>query len=109
MANEEFYEDELIINLTIAGSAYEDVEVKVSDPNKTIRDQISSIVQVFELPKVDVCGNPIEYLLGQVLEEGGEAEILEFEDEDGNEQSLMDYDIKNGDHLHLMQPALYGC
>ena len=53
MANEEIYEDdEFIINLTIDGTSYEEVEVKVSDPNKTIRDQISSIVAVFELPKL---------------------------------------------------------
>ena len=47
MANEEIYEDdEFIINLTIDGTSYEEVEVNVSDPNKTKRDQISSIVSV---------------------------------------------------------------
>ena len=46
MATEEFYDDEFIINLTIDGTSYEEVEVKVTDPNKTIRDQISSIVSV---------------------------------------------------------------
>ena len=60
MANEEMYEDdEFIINLTIDGTSYEEVEVKVTDPNKTIRDQIASIVAVFELPKLDNGGNPI--------------------------------------------------
>ena len=55
MANEEMYEDDdFIINLTIDGTSYEEVEVKVSDPNKTIRDQIASIVAVFELPKLDM-------------------------------------------------------
>ena len=45
MATEEMYEDdEFIINLTIDGTEFEEVEVKVTDPNKTIRDQISSIV-----------------------------------------------------------------
>ena len=64
MANEEFFDDEeFIINLTIDGTSYEEVEVKVTDPNKTIRDQISSIVQVFDLPKMDGGGNPIQYLL----------------------------------------------
>ena len=85
MATEEFYDDEFIINLTIDGTSYEEVEVKVTDPNKTIRDQISSIVSVFELPKIDNGGNPIQYLLGQIMEDGGEPEILEFEDADGRE------------------------
>ena len=89
MANEEIYEDdEFIINLTIDGTSYEEVEVKVSDPNKTIRDQISSIVAVFELPKLDNGGNPIQYLLGQIMEDGEEPEILEFEDEDGRSHRL---------------------
>ena len=60
MATDEFYDDEFIINLTIDGTSYEEVEVKVTDPNKTIRDQISSIVQVFELPKIDNGGTPIQ-------------------------------------------------
>lgn len=38
MATEEMYEDdEFIINLTIDGTEFEEVEVKVTDPNKTIR------------------------------------------------------------------------
>ena len=82
MATEEIYEeDEFIINLTIDGTEFEEVEVKVTDPNKTIRDQITSIVSVFELPKIDNGGNPIQYLLGQIMDEGEEPEILEFEDE----------------------------
>ena len=73
MATEEFYEEEeFIINLTIDGTEFEEVEVKVTDPNKTIRDQITSIVSVFELPKIDNGGNPIQYLLGQIMEEGEE-------------------------------------
>ena len=44
----EDYGDDFIISLTIDGTSFEEVEVKVTDPNKTIRDQISSIVQVFE-------------------------------------------------------------
>ena len=108
MANEEFYEDEFIINLTIDGTSYEEVEVKVTDPNKTIRDQINSIVQVFELPKMDNGGNPIQYLLGQILEEGVEPNILEFEDEDGREQCLEDYNIQPGDYLHLISVPIAG-
>lgn len=108
MENEQFYDEEFIINLTLDGTSYEEVEVKVSDPNKTIRDQINSIVQVFELPKMDGGGNPVQYLLGQVTEEGGDPEILEFEDENGREQCLLDYGIRPGDHLHLVQVPIAG-
>ena len=109
MENEDFYEDdEFIINLTIDGTAFEDVDVKVTDPNKTIRDQINSIVQVFELPKMDNGGNPIQYLLGQILEDGEEPKILEFEDEDGREQCLMDYNVQPGDRLHLISVPIAG-
>ena len=109
MATEEFYEEEeFIINLTIDGTEYEEVEVKVTDPNKTIRDQITSIVSVFELPKIDNGGDPIQYLLGQIMEEGEEPEILEFEDEDGREQALIDYNIQPGDHLHLISVPIAG-
>ena len=109
MATEEFYEEEeFIINLTIDGTEYEEGEVKVTDPNKTIRDQITSIVSVFELPKIDNGGNPIQYLLGQIMEEGEEPEILEFEDEDGREQALVDYNIQPGDHLHLISVPIAG-
>ena len=109
MATQEFYEEEeFIINLTIDGTEYEEVEVKVTDPNKTIRDQITSIVSVFELPKIDNGGNPIQYLLGQIMEEGEEPEILEFEDEDGREQALIDYNIQPGDHLHLISVPIAG-
>ena len=108
MANEEILDEEFIINLTIVGTSYEEVEVKVTDPNKTIRDQINSIVQVFELPKMDNGGNPIQYLLGQILEEDDEPKILDFEDEDGREQCLMDYNVQPGDHLHLISQPIAG-
>ena len=61
MTDQEFYDDEFIVMLTIDGTSYDEIEVKVTDPNKTIRDQINSIVQVFELPKMDNGGNPIQY------------------------------------------------
>lgn len=109
MTNEEIYEeDEFIINLTIDGTEYEEVEVKVTDPNKAIRDQITSIVSVFELPKIDKCGNPIQYLLSQIINEDTDPEILEFEDEDGREQALLDYNIQPGDHLLLISIPLAG-
>lgn len=108
MTNEEIYEeDEFIITLTIEGTEYEEVEVKVTDPNKTIRDQIASIVSVFELPKMDGGGNPVQYLLGRVGEEGEESTILEAEI-DGREQALVDYKIQAGDHLQLVKVPIAG-
>lgn len=91
MATEEIYdEEEFIINLTIDGTEFQEVEVKVTDPNRSIREQINSIVSVFELPQTDNCGGRIQYLLGQIMEEGEEPAILELEDEDGQEQALLD-------------------
>ena len=110
MENDEelYYDDEFIIHLTIDGTSFEEVEVKVSDPNKTIRDQISSFVQVFELPKMDNGGNPIQYLLGQMIEGSEEPEILDFEDEDGREQCLLDFNVQPGDRLHLISVPIAG-
>lgn len=108
MANDEFYDDDFIINLTIDDTAFEEVEVKVTDPNKTIRDQISSIVQVFELPKMDNGGNPVLYQLGRATEDGAEQEILEPEDADRRELCFMDYDVQSGDHLHLIRVPIAG-
>lgn len=109
MTNEEIYgDDEFIINLTIDGTSYEEVEVKVTDPYKTLRDQIASIVAVFELPKLDNGGAPIQYLLGQIIEDGEEPSILEFEDGEGCQQTLYDYNIKSGDHLHLISVPIAG-
>lgn len=109
MANEQLHKDELFINLTIDGTEYEDVEVKVTKPELPIREQIQRIIDVFELPKMDRCGHPIQYLLGQMLEDGEEPAILEFEDEDGREQSLLDCNILSGDCLHLMSVPAYAC
>lgn len=102
------YEDDFVISLTIDGTEYEDVEVKVTDLNKTIREQIKSIVSVFELSEIDNTGNPIPYLLGQIMVEGEEPKILEPKDEKGCEQTLIDYNIKPGDKLHLLAVPLYG-
>ena len=107
MATEEFYDDEFIIILTIDGSSYEEVEVKVTDPQKTIRDLISTIVSVFELSKMDGGGNLIQYVLGQTMEDGQDV-ILEYEDADGREQILLDYNVQSGDRLHLIKIPIAG-
>lgn len=101
-------EEEFVIKLTIDGTEYEDIEVKVSDPNKTIREQINSIIRVFELPRKDNGGNCIQYLLGQMLADGEEPEVLELEDEDGRDCSLLDYNIQSGDCLHLLSVPIAG-
>ena len=110
MENEELidYGDDFIILLTIDGTAYEEVEVKVTDPNKTIRDQVDSIVQVFELPKIDNGGNPIQYLLGAIMEDDQEPEILEFTDDEGREMALIDYNVQPFDRLHLISVPIAG-
>ncbi len=96
--------DGVNIKLTIDETPY---EVKVTDVDKTIRDQINSIVHAFELPKEYEGGSPIPYLLGE--EQNEEIEILDFEDENGQELSLKDYNIMDGSHLHLLVPPIYGC
>lgn len=100
--------DTFLIYLTIEGTLYEEVEVNVTDLSKTIRDLISSIIQVFELPKVDNGGNPITYLLGQLLDDDDEPVILDSEDENGRELCLMDYNIQYGDHLYLISVPIAG-
>jgi hypothetical protein len=108
MTDQEFYQDEFIVLLTIDGTSYDEIEVKVTDPNKTIRDQINSIIQVFELPRMDNGGNPIQYLLGKLMEDDEEPVILEFEYESGREMALVDYDIQPMDRLHLISVPIAG-
>lgn len=103
----DFYDDEFIIKLTIEGTSYEKVEVKVTDPLKTIREQISSIVSVFKLSYIGQFGDLFQYILGRFMEDGCE-EILEFEDADGCEQTLVDYNVQPGDHLLLVRIPLVG-
>lgn len=108
ICNEELYDDVFFIYLTIEGTSYEEVEMVADNPNKTIRDQIANMVRVFELPKMDNGGNPVQYLLGRIIEEDNDPEILEFEDEYGREQCLMDYNVQPGDHLHLISVPIAG-
>lgn len=96
----EHNKDELIISLTVEYPKREEVEVKIANPNKSIRAIIDKMIDVFQLPKIDRFGTQIPYVLG-VYEELDEHTVLDFEDENGNAQSLVDYDIKSGDHLVL--------
>ncbi len=109
MLNEELDEKDLIVNLTIEGTKYEGVEVRVTNPDKTIREQIENIIRVFELPKADICNHPIQYLLGRMLEDEDEPAILDFEDENGRELNLRDYNVLTGDCLHLLSVPAYAC
>lgn len=108
MENEDFYEEDLVVKLTIDGTDINDVEVIVSDSNKTIREQISSIVSVFELPKIDCGGNSLDYLLGQIMEDDSEPEIFQFEDTDGRELAVVDYGVQSGDRWLLISVPLAG-
>jgi len=108
MENEKSMNEEFIITLTIEGTQYEEVEVEVTDPMKTIREQINSIVEVFHLPKMDNGGNPITYLLGRIEDDSDTPDILEFDDADGREQTLTDYNVQSGDCLHLIARAIAG-
>lgn len=108
MANEGFYEDEFIIYLTIDNTQYQEKVVKVTDPNKTIRDQIATIVRVCGLPKMTDDGEPIIYQL--TLQKNGDEEPLTLlpENEHQQEQCFLDYDIQSGDHLHLIRIVTAG-
>ena len=113
MNNEQFISNEFIIKLTIEGTEYEEVEVNVTDTTKTIRDQIATIISVFNLPKMDNGGSPIQYFLGMTSDSADagsrdEYELLSFEDENGREQSLFDYDIQPGDHLYVVKSVIAG-
>lgn len=99
---------DFIVILTIDGAECEDVEIKITDPHKSIRQLIFDIVKDLELPNTDNGGNPIMYLLGVDTCDDESGIILEFEDENGIEQSLLDYNIYNGCHLHLMALPIAG-
>lgn len=102
------HEDDFVISLSIDGAGYEDVEVKIINPNKTIRNLITSIVMTFDLPSIDNGGNPIQYLLAFCENNDENPEIFEFEDENGRELSLIDYNVHKGDHIHLISVPIAG-
>lgn len=106
--DEEFYDDEMIVILTIDGTSYEETEIKINDMSRTIEEQIASIIQVFELPKANASGQPISYCLGIVTENGENDEILVPQDDLGRDLTLLDYDIQPGDHLHLTSIPIPG-
>ncbi|MDE5758105.1 MAG: hypothetical protein K2H85_05775, partial [Allobaculum sp.] len=80
----------------------------IMDSSTSIKEVISRIIDRFNLPKFDYGKNPIQYLLGQITDEGDEPEVLEFEDENGKEQVLADYNIHNGSTLHLISIPIAG-
>lgn len=100
-------DDKYIIYLTIEGTQFEEIEVEITDSQKTIRDQVRSIVSIFDLSEKDKEGNPVQYYLAQISDDAQEPEILYFEDEDGRELCLLDYNIYKGDHLHLIPVLKY--
>lgn len=108
IANKTILEDgDFIIILTIDGSEYEEVELKVQDPNKSLLEIVDNIVRVFELPKLDPAGNPTVYML--VLElDAGEYTVLDYQDEYGRDTIMDDYHIQSGDHLHLIRQVIAG-
>lgn len=94
-----------LIKLTIENSQYEEVEVQITDPHRTITEQIKRIVDAFQLQKMDSSGTPIRYLLGQAKKDNPEPEIFDFLDDKGREKTLLDYNVKSGDTLRLvMEP-----
>lgn len=99
--NVDFVEDKLLLNLTIDGTSFEDVEVEVSNPFKTISALINSIIQVFDLPKIDNEHNRIRYQLGLMMDGKEEKVLFDLEDEDGRELCLLDYNVSSGDNLIL--------
>ena len=102
------YGDDFIIILSIEGTEFEEVEVKVEDPYRTIRELINNIIKEFELPKMDNGGIPIEYLLGRPGDGDEDAFIFQFEDENGYEQNLLDYNVQPGDSLSLVRNIIAG-
>ena len=100
-------ESELIVYLTIKDTVFQCVEVLVSEPALTIKEQIERIMNVFDLPRHDEAGNPKQYVLGEIMKDD-EPRIFEFEGEDGREMTLMDYNVKKGTHLCLTEMPLYG-
>lgn len=99
MEDKRLYNEEFIIHLTIVDTSYNDVEIRVSDPNKTIQEQINSIMQVFGLSKA-FQGHYVEWRLGQ--DDGDGVTVFDCDD------SLLDYHVQTGDSLQLIHIPLCG-
>lgn len=106
--NEEFFDERLLVKLTIAGTNVEEELVEITDPNRTVHDTIVKMMESYQLPKMDPDGNIRIYQLARMNEETGEKQILEQENENGEEMSLIEYNIDRDDHLYLMYTPLAG-
>lgn len=95
--------DDYIVSLSIEATDYEDVEVKVENPARCIRDLINSIIDKFELPTIDAGGNPLKYMLCKLNEGEDEPVIFEEQDENGCEMNLLDYNVQPSDRLVLVR------
>ena len=96
MANIELTEDIYYILLSIEGTSIKDLQLSLDNQNLTIRELISQIVQLYNLPTQDRDGNPLQYLLGSIEDESEEPRILDFEEENGQGLTLIDHNIKSG-------------
>lgn len=111
MTNEDTEKNEsFFIILTIEGTNLKHIEFRVDNPQRPLIEQVNAIVQRYQLPSVDGDGIPIQYFWGQIVENDGKIEILNFENEDGREMVFEDYGIQSGSHLQLL-PVLIaeGC
>ena len=102
MANIELTEDIYYILLSIEGTSIKDLQLSLDNQNLTIRELISQIVQLYNLPTQDRDGNPLQYLLGSIEDESEEPRILDFEDENGQGLTLIDHNIKSGTNMLLI-------
>ncbi len=100
--------DDYFVFLTVEGTSIENVKVRVSNPWRSLKEQIKRIVGVFRLPLFDAVGFPVQYLLGIPSENEGESEILDSDDEEGREMTIADYKIPSGAHLHLISVPVCG-
>ena len=100
---EDFY-----IYLTVERTTFEKERMIVDDPLESIRNLVEDFVHQLGLPLFDNGENPIEYLLGQEIDEDDDVHFFEFEDEEGNELTLLDHGIQPGDHIFLISFPLAG-